>query len=289
MAGIPAPGSSSNETKGYYRVEDVLAAFKDTLDPQLLKQILETIPIHNVRPKCARRGGTNLLTPAQITKEPLSASQHGISSDQPTFRDRSVSSPVRSRSRSPCRSHSTPESSKALTARKTSRPSLVPLKERKNCFAVCVTCWAENRVCDHKVPCSSCTSAGNPSRCYYARCPSVNCGLRVKCPTYHMSGQSTVGGHVVSSLHLIALLARPSAQLHDYSFQHIIVVHNTPHTAQWLFGKIRKSLESPPQGVEVNAEYISNQIKTLGKSAFSDMEKHKTHVKMINDFVQEFL
>lgn len=64
MAGISTPGSSSDEIKGYYRVEDVLAAFQETLNPQLLEHILETIPVHKVRPECARRGGMNLLTPS---------------------------------------------------------------------------------------------------------------------------------------------------------------------------------------------------------------------------------
>jgi hypothetical protein len=159
----------------------------------------------------------------------------------------------------------------------------------KSRYAVCVTCWAEDKVCDHEAPCSSCTSAGKSSACYYARCPGVNCGLKVRCPAYHASGESTVGGHLVSSLHLIALLARPSTQIHDYSFKHIVVVHTTPYTAQWLFSKIRKSLESPPQGVTVDADYISNQIEAIGSGAFSDTKKHEANVKMIHDLIQESL
>jgi hypothetical protein len=93
---------------------------------------------------------------------------------------------------------------------------------------------------------------------------------------------------LVSSLHLIALLARPSAQLHDYSFEHLTNLHVDPQSTQWLFIKIRESLKSPPPGVAVDADYISNQIiKAVGSSAINNAKKHKANVDMILDLVQE--
>jgi hypothetical protein len=59
MAEFPRPGSSSNKTKGYYREEDVLAAFERYLNPLFLQRILETIPVHNVRLGSAQRNETN--------------------------------------------------------------------------------------------------------------------------------------------------------------------------------------------------------------------------------------
>jgi hypothetical protein len=111
MAELPPPDSDDNKIEGYCRTEDVFAALEHYLNPKFLQRILETVPNHDVRSGCARSIGTNnLLTHPQLTDEPLSVSQTGASSDQSTFRDRSISSFTRARSSGPRRSPSAPES-----------------------------------------------------------------------------------------------------------------------------------------------------------------------------------
>lgn len=113
--------------------------------------------------------------------------------------------------------------------------------QKKNKDAVCVGCWINDKTCNHEWPCSAC--ADSDQDCFYVRCPENGCSAKVKCPAFHSSKRFKFDGHLVSGIHLIALIESKPKILDTYNLRYIQDRHNKEKTIEWCFNQIRDDIQ----------------------------------------------